>query len=145
MEGIGTGAGLAALGFWVFIASIIAVGVWDKIRKRESQHETLRRVVESGQPIDESLTDKLLSITSGASSKNLDRDLKVSGLIVLSLAPGLLLMGWIMSLTLEEELLFIMLGVSALMVCLAIGFLAAAYVVHRWFSDEDDESTQSLV
>lgn len=138
MEELGTGAGLAALGFWLFVASVIAVGVWDNIRKRESQHETLRRVVESGQPIDEDLTDKLLSITSGVASKDLERDLNVSGLIVLGIAPGMFLMGWLMSMGLEEELLYIMSGVSLLMVCLAGGLMGAAYAVGRWFRDEDD-------
>jgi len=145
MQGIGTGAGLAALGFWLFIASIVAVGVWYDIRKRESQHETLRRVVESGQPIDESLTDKLLSITGGVPSRQLDRDLNISGLLVLSIAPGLTLMGWIMSMTLEGNLLYIMLGVSALMVCIGIGLLVAAYVVRRWFNDENYDSGKTLV
>ncbi len=145
MEGIGTGAGLAALGFWLFIASIVAVGVWYDIRKRESQHETLRRVVESGQPIDEALTDKLLSITGGVPSKQLDRDLKISGLLVLFIAPGLTLMGWIMSITLAGDLLYIMLGVSALLVCIGIGLLVAAYVVARWFVDEDDVNGKTLV
>ncbi len=145
MEALGTGAGLAALGFWLFVASVIAVGVWDNIRKRESQHETLRRVVESGQPIDENLTDKLLSITSGVASKDLERDLKVSGLIVLGIAPGMFLMGWLMSMALEEELLYIMSGVSLLMVCLAGGLIGAAYAVGRWFRDEDDNRPQSPV
>ena len=43
MEGISVSEGLAALGFWTFIAAIIVAGIWDGIRKREAQHETLRR------------------------------------------------------------------------------------------------------
>ena len=50
MEGISVSEGLAALGFWTFIAAIIVAGIWDGIRKREAQHETLRRMIESGQP-----------------------------------------------------------------------------------------------
>ena len=145
MEGIGTGAGLAALGFWLFVASIVAVGVWQNISKRESQHETLRRVVESGQPIDEALTDKLLSITGGVPSRQLDRDLKISGLLILFIAPGISLMGWIMSKTLAGELLYIMLGVSVLLVFVGVGLMVAAYVVRRWFGDEDSVSGKTLV
>jgi len=145
VEEIGTGAGLAALGFWLFVAAMIAVGVWSSIRKRESQHETLRRIVESGQPIDEELTDKLLSLTGGAPSKHVDRDLNTSGLIVLSLAPGLFILGWFMSRGVAAEMLYIMSGVSALMVLLGVGFLVAAYVVRRYYSDEDDNGTQSPV
>ena len=100
MENLTTGAGLGALGFWLFIAAIIAVGVWDSIRKRDAQHETLRRIIESGQSIDEELTDKILALTGG--SKTLERDMWVSGLIVLSVAPGLAVFGWVMSLVLGE-------------------------------------------
>ena len=134
MAELGTGAGVAALGFWLFIAIIVAVGVWDKIRKRDAEHETLRRIVESGQPIDAELTDKLLALTSG--SRDLDRDLKTSGLIILFLAPGLAAMGWIMSITLAEEVLGPLLGVSALLLFLSVGFLGASYVVKRWYSEE---------
>ena len=87
MEELGTGAGLAALGFWLFIATIIAAGIWDSIRKRDAKHETLRRIIESGQNIDLEITDRVLGLTE--SSKDLDRDLKVSGWIMVFLVPGL--------------------------------------------------------
>jgi hypothetical protein len=140
VEGIGTGAGLAALGFWLFIGIIIAAGVWDNIRKRESQHETLRRVVESGQPIDESLTDKLLAITSGAQNKDLDRDLRISGWIVWSLAPGMLLLGWFLARATEPELLGVLAGVAALMVCLGSGLMIAARVVQTRYSESTEDA-----
>ena len=41
MESIGVGLG--ALGFWGFIAAVVVASYWDGIRKRESQHETIRR------------------------------------------------------------------------------------------------------
>jgi len=119
----------------LFIAAIIAVGVWDNIRKRDAQHETLRRIIESGQSIDEELTDKLLALTGG--SKTLERDMWVSGLIILSIAPGLAVFGWVMSLVLAEELLPIMLAVSALLVSLGAGFLVVARLIRRWHQDND--------
>jgi len=138
METIGTGAGLAALGFWTFIAAAVAATYWDKIRKREAQHETLRRIIESGQPIDDELTDKLLALT-GASSGELARDLKVSGLIVLFLAPGLALLGWMLSTALEEpELWEILLGVAGLVGLLSIGLLVAAWVAERQYGTSAD-------
>lgn len=142
METISTGAGFAALGFWLFVAIIVAAGVWDSIRKRDAQHETLRRAIESGRPLDQDLTDKLLMLSGD--SKKLDRDLKVGGIIVLSLAPGLTLMGWVMSIFLAEELLGVMLAVSGLMLFLGAGLLGAAYVVSRWYSDEEGGSRQPL-
>ncbi len=68
MEQFGTGAGLAALGFWLFIGLAVASGAWNSMRKRESQHETLRRIIESGQPVDEDLANKLLSGTTESKS-----------------------------------------------------------------------------
>lgn len=142
MEGMGTGAGLAALGFWSFIAAIVAVGVWDTIRKRDAQHETLRRIIESGQVIDDATTDKLLSLTSGA-GKDLERELKVSGIITLFIAPGLVLFGWIMSLSLAEELFLIMLGVGALVGFVSAGLLVASHVAGRWNRTDQQLSHES--
>jgi hypothetical protein len=130
--GYGTGAGLAALGFWIFVASTIVAGVWANNRKRESEHETLRRVIESGQPLDDKLADKLLNTTSG--SKDLDRDLKVSALLTLFLAPGMIVLGWGLS-TVTEELFPIMLGVSGILLSLSIGLFTSSLVVRRWFTD----------
>jgi hypothetical protein len=130
MEDIGTGAGLGALGFWLFIASVIAVGVWYDIRRREAQHETLRRIVESGQPIDEAVIDKVLALTSG--NRDLARDLKISGLIMVFIAPGLIVLGWLLSAAGEENLLLIMLGVAALVAFIAAGLLIASRVARKW-------------
>ncbi len=142
MEDMGTGAGLGALGFWLFIATVIAVGVWSSIRKRESQHETIRRAIESGQDIDPELADKLLTLTR-SESKELDRDLKVSGWIVLFLAPGMVLLGYGLSMV-EEGIFPILLGVSGLMVFLSIGMFVAAYVVKRWYSSDVDSAGNSV-
>jgi len=142
VEDMGTGAGLGALGFWLFIATVIAVGVWSSIRKRESQHETIRRVIESGQDIDPELADKLLTLTR-TESKELDRDLKVSGWIVLFLAPGMVLLGYGLSMV-EEGIFPILLGVSGLMVFLSIGMFVAAYVVKRWYSSDVDSAGNSV-
>jgi hypothetical protein len=51
MDGIG--GGLAALAFWGFVAAVVVGGMWYAIREREAQHETLRRIIESGQPVDQ--------------------------------------------------------------------------------------------
>ena len=52
-EGLGLGAGLGAIGFWLFIAAVVVAGIWFYVRKREAEHETLRRMIdESGRNID---------------------------------------------------------------------------------------------
>ncbi len=74
----GSAAGLGAMGFWLFIAAIVIGGMWYSLREKESKQETIRRIIESGQPIDPDLMDRLVG-----SDKRLDRELMVAGLIVL--------------------------------------------------------------
>lgn len=141
MEHLGTGAGLAALGFWTFIAAAVAASYWDKIRKREAQHETLRRVIESGQAIDEELTDKLLMISGDA--RDYARDLKVAGLITLFVAPGLWLFGWLLSAAVgEPQLVGIFTGIAALVAFISIGLLVGAYVAERQYGDGGRAATR---
>ena len=136
MEAMGTGAGLAAFGFWMFVASAVAAGVWFNIRKREIQHETLRRSIESGQTIDDAMVDKLLQITTGVPSPELYRDLKVAALILTAIAPGLLFLGWGLSVTAEQNLIYLFLGISLLIMCIAVGLYFASRLVQRSLDDD---------
>lgn len=131
MQGVTIGAGLAALGFWGFIAAVAVAAIWAENRKREARHETLRRMLESGQPIDQDLMDKLLAASGGSGSKRLARDLKIAGLIVSFVAPGLALFGWLLGIEHGGWTLPIV-GVAALVGCIGIGLLAAAMVLQRW-------------
>lgn len=117
--------GLAAFGFWMFIAAVSVGGIWDGVRKREAEHETLRRMIESGKTPDQDLVDKLLG-----HKKDPARDLKVAGLITLFVAPGLALMGWLIGLA-EPDAFMPLLGVSGLVACVAIGLLTAARFLER--------------
>ena len=123
-------AGLGAFGFWMFLAAVVVAGIWFDARKRESQQETLRRAVESGQRLDPAIIDKLVAVGGGES--RIDRDLKVAGLIVIFVAPGLALLGWFLAI-LQEELLEVMIGVSLLVGFVGIGLLVAAKVSERWY------------
>jgi hypothetical protein len=136
MGDMGLGAGLAAMAFWGFIAAIVVAGIWYSIRVKETQHETLRRMIESGQPIDEELATKLLSMSDGE-SKNLARDLKVSGVIVLPIAIGLAIFGVILSYQ-EPEALAPMLGASVLIAFVGGGLLMAAKVVNQRYQMDGD-------
>lgn len=118
MEGLG--AGLAAFAFWGFLAAIVLGGIWYAVREREAQYETVRRIVESGQELDQLALDKILG-----NSGRLDRDLRMSGLIVLFVAPGLALLGWFLgdvSLAARSALF----GVAGLTAFIAVGLLIAA-------------------
>ena len=126
----GTTGALGALGFWLFLAAIIVAGIWYDIRKRQAQHETLRRMFESGQPVDQELIDKLLG-----GEKRTDRDLRTAGLIVLFVAPGLAVMAWFIS-QLSAPWLLPLLGVAGLVAFVGIGLLVAAKVAERSYHQD---------
>ena len=126
-------AGLGAMGFWIFLAAIVVAGIWFDARKREYQQETLRRVVESGQEIDPAMIDKMLAV--GGDQARVDRDLKISGLIVIFIAPGLAILGWFLA-ALQEELLGLMLGVSLLVGFVGVGLLVAGKAAERWYRED---------
>jgi len=126
-------AGLGALGFWIFLAAIVVAGIWFDARKRESQQETLRRVVESGQNIDTAVIEQLVNV-SGDSSRT-DRDLKVAGLIMVFIAPGLAALGWFLSF-INDKAFIALLGVAILVLFIGAGLLVAARVARGWYEDD---------
>ncbi|MGI9203496.1 MAG: DUF6249 domain-containing protein [Woeseiaceae bacterium] len=126
-------ASFGALGFWLFLAAVVVGGIWFDARKRESDQETLRRLVESGQQIDAAVIDKILAASGGRA--RIDRDLKVSGLIVLFVAPGLAILGWFLG-KLEEKLFGVMLGVALLVFFVGIGLLVAGKISERWYHED---------
>ena len=130
MENIGMGAGLAAIGFWAFVAIVVVAGIWDNVRKREAKHETLRRMIEGGDKLDRDLMNKLLSI-SNESSENLGRDLKVSGLIMIFIAPGIAALSFFLG-ELSAAAETALLGVSVLIGLIAIGLMVAGKAAEKW-------------
>ena len=129
---MGDAVGLGALGFWLFLAAVVVSGIWFDARKRESQQETLRRIVESGQRLDQAMIDKF--IKSGSEGNRTDQDLKIGGLITLSVAPGLLLLGYFLS-RVEERMMDVMLGVALLVGFVGVGLYAAGKMSERWYKD----------
>ncbi len=126
--------GMAAFGFWLFIAAVSVGGIWDGIRKREVEHETLRRIIESGKQPDQQVMDKLLGY-----NKAPERDLKVAGLITMSVAPGLVVLGWLVG----EGALMPLVGVAGLVAFIATGMLVAANFMKK--ARERDSSGQNPV
>lgn len=136
MENLGLGAGMAAMAFWGFVAVAVVAGIWDGIRKREAKHETLRRLIESGQTIDQELMEKLLLLSDGG-KRRVDRDFKIAGLWILPAAVGLAIFGLIMSYEYPSTLIPI-LGASALLAVIGIGCLVASKIVGRWYPADGD-------
>lgn len=60
------GAGLTALGFWLFMAVVIVAGIWAMVRRREMQSRLAQRLLESGQKIDQVMLDRLFPPRSAA-------------------------------------------------------------------------------
>jgi hypothetical protein len=124
--------GLAAFGFWMFIAAATVGGIWDGVRKRDAQHETLRRIIESGKEPDQQVIEKLLG-----EKKAPARDLKVAGLIVIFVAPGLALMGYLI----DESAFMPLLGVAGLVAFVGIGLLTASKFMER--ANAEDSATDN--
>ena len=131
MEDLGIGAGLAALAFWGFIAAAVVGSYWDAIRKRETQHETIRRAIESGQPLDEEMMEKLTALNSSGSGR-VDRDFKVAALWILPISAGMVVFAFFLGF-LEPQARTVMLGVAGLLAVLGIGFFLAAKYTERWY------------
>lgn len=128
MEGIGFG--LTTLAFWGFLAAVVVAGTWQAARERREQHETMRRIVESGRDIDPDVIDRIFR-----GDKRPDRDLKIAGLITIFASPGLAILGWFLSWT-NEKVLMVLLGVAALVACVGVGLLVASKVAERLYSKD---------
>lgn len=125
--------GLGALGFWLFLAAVVVAGIWFDAKERESKQETLRRVVESGQHLDVAVIDKMVDASDG--SERPDQALKVAGIIMFGIAPGLLALGWFLS-EFNDKIFTVMQGVALLVLFLGIGLYAAGEVTRRWQKED---------
>ena len=122
-------AGLAALGFWIFLAATVVANVLAVSRKRESQQETLRRIVESGQQLDVAVIDRMLGASGG--NERPDRDLKVAGIITMFVSPGLAILGWFLG-RFNDKIFELMIGVALLVLIVGIGIYVAGMMTKRW-------------
>lgn len=123
------GGGLAALAFWGFLAAVVVAGIWYGLRERQSQYDTLSRMIESGKPVDQAVVDKILG-----GNERPDRGLKIAGLITVFVAPGLVALGVGVG---EVQSL---LGVAGLVAFVGIGLLVAGKFAER--SLKEDEASR---
>lgn len=131
------GGGLAVFAFWGFIASCVIGGIWYAIREKQAQHETLRRIIESGKDVDAEVIDRIMSGDKGKS----EVDLQVGGYITLAVAPGLVVLGWFLQMaTGNDKVFMVMVGVAGLVICVAGGILFASKIVKGSRKTPDDKS-----
>ncbi len=124
---------LGAFGFWLFVAACVLGGIWDSARRRESEQETLRRLVESGKELDPDTINRVLNVNG--KEKDAAKDLKVAGIIVLAIAPGMLVLGIALSF-LSSEALTALIGVAGLMLFIGGGLYYAGYLTEKWRREE---------
>jgi len=116
----------APLGFWLFLACLVGACFWSDARKRETQQETLRRIVESGQELDPALIDKLLSTNKDSEAH---KGLKVSGVITMSVAPGLAIFGFFLG------IFDVMIGIALLVGVIGAGIYLSGIMSERWYNE----------
>lgn len=64
--------------------------------------------------------------------ESLSRDLRVSGVITLLMAPGLAVFGLVLGLFVSAEIAPVMIAIALLLAHIAAGLLAASLAVTRW-------------
>ena len=129
---MGSMGDLAGFGFWMFIAAVVVGGMWFDARKRESQQETLRRLVEGGKHVDQKVLEKMLAL--GEQEDRKDQDLTTAGIIVFFVSGGLYAFGYLMQ-GLNEDLLTVMTAVAGLVLFVGIGLLVAGQIAKRQLDD----------
>lgn len=134
----GLAQGLSALAFWGFVAAVVVAGIWYGLRERQAQYDTLSRMIESGQQIDEAVVDKILG-----GDERIEVGLKIAGLIVIFLAPGLAVMAWFIG-QLSEPWLMPLLGAAVLVGFLGVGLLVAARYAANANDDEASTGNRTL-
>jgi hypothetical protein len=98
----------------------------DGLYADELRREGLSRADSSSK--DKSLQD----IASSSDGENVIRDLRISGVITLSVAPGLLALAIVLGLAVAYELFAVLIGVSTLVGCIGLGLIGAAHAIAYW-------------
>jgi len=82
-------------------------------------------------------------VISDGKSKRLDRDFKITGLIMLPVAVGIALFGLILGTQVPKAQLPL-LGSAALVACIGLGFLGVSKIVERWYSTDEKSASDYL-
>ena len=112
MEGI-----FIPISMFAGLTVIISLFYWFRFRNRSEMQQTIRTAIDKGQE----LTPELIESLGSPQRPSKDRDLR-HALIWLAIALGIALFGFAMG-SIEEDVLHIMLGISAFPVCIGVAYL----------------------
>lgn len=129
----GLGAGLAAIAFWGFIGMCVLGGIWDSIKKRETKHETLRRLVESGQPLDQNLLQNL-DMLANSGAERFDRGLIITGIWLIPISLGMAVFAYVMG-SVDAEAQTVLFGVAALLAVMGLGCIGGGKAISHWYDE----------
>ena len=117
---------LVPLGFFAFLTAIIIVPVIMRSRDRALLHETLRIAYEKGQPVPPEMIEMLqrdVRERGGLVARNSsDRDLR-RAVILIGLALGLVVMGFVLGVTEGPDAHYGLLAVATIPGFIGLGFL----------------------
>ena len=132
MDGTTTGA-IAAVAFWTFVAVAVVATAWKEFALKRETERTIRSAIEKGQQLDAALVEKMLKPRTSR-----DRDgLLIGGAVCLAVGLGMPVMGYFISLGGDNEAVYPMAGVGALVTMIGIALLAA-----RRFVSQSDASSE---
>jgi membrane protein YdbS with pleckstrin-like domain len=113
-----------AIAFWIFVAVVSVAGIIQDYRKRQLALEPLRIAIEHGQTLDPEVISRLL----GQDERHEQIDpqlLQIGGIITCASGVGIALLSLFVA-QVFPPYHWIVLGVGALAVCVAVGLLLAA-------------------
>jgi hypothetical protein len=131
MTGDITGA-VAAGSFWMFIAIVVITGVTGAAFRHHETQKTIRKAIESGQALDPDTLDRLLRSARQAGTPPTRNFFLVAGVMMLSVAAGLVAIGWAESASHANPSQFFQgLGAAAMVGLIGVGLLVAGRLVSK--------------
>jgi Domain of unknown function (DUF6249) len=113
--------------FWAAVVLIVALNVRARMAAERERQQTLRTLIERGQPLDADLVRQLLA---GSTERKSPFALVVAGIVVAAFGLGLALLGVFIG-QIDSEALLPLLGSGGLFFMVGVGLLVAALVQRR--------------
>lgn len=115
--------GMGAMAFWLFIAAVSVAGIWADQRNKKEKQQTIREMLARGGELSDASVDRLLAMVDGdrqMDARSTKQGLEIAYWILYPISIGLVIMGLFLGVFLK------MLGVGALVACVATGLMFAS-------------------